>query len=597
MSVTYLDHFGLRQAPFGLLPNPALFHGSRAHQRALDWIENGVAARAPILWLSGEAGTGKTTLLRRLLDRHDTDWTIGLVSALHSRPDDILDQARHAFGLPDNGDGPALAADQIRRFARQIRADGGFVVLMVDDAQALDAGGLLALASLVADPAEGSALTLLLAGRPDLHGLMEAPAVRGLPVAQEAQVLSPLSEGDTAAYVEHRLDLSGADAPIFTVGAMQILHSAGQGVPRLINIMADYCLATAAAEGVSRLDGAWVSAVLHEAGDVLNQRAERANEGWSQSASPADGTPPLQVQDTPQRLAAPDMMAPDLAHAPAAGQGVPATAAYAPAPYPMADPVPLSSRRRPGGGLVLGLAAVVLASGAAYLWLPSRQATAPAATDAAPPALSAAVEQQAAAPRPPVPSPVPLQAPVQVPDPVAITSEPTVTVLMQGALQIETQDPAQAALAYARAAIRGHDRAAYYLGQLHETGIGVEESPGTARLWYAAASDVPAAQQRLRTLSGAAAPSGTPAPPQPVFQARLSDGTSEMIWRVPDGVTPVRFRVESFGPGDEPMSIRTTSVPGLLVPVPVSAWRVTAVGADGSESAPSAMVRMIPADE
>ncbi|WP_162630734.1 ExeA family protein [Paracoccus endophyticus] len=606
MSVTYLDHFGLRQAPFGLLPNPALFHGSRAHQRALDWIENGVAARAPMLWLSGEAGTGKTTLLRRLLDRHDTDWTTGLVSALHARPDDILDQARHAFGLPDNGDGPAPAADQIRRFARQIRADGGFVVLMVDDAQALDADGLLALASLVGDTAEGSALTLLLAGRPDLRALREAPAVRGLPVAQDTHVLAPLSEGDTAAYVEHRLDQSGADAPIFTVGAMQILHSLGHGVPRLINITADCCLATAAAEGVSRLDGAWVSAVLHEAGDLLNQRAERANESWSQAAIPADGTPP-QVQGTPQRLAAPvmdraavrDRTAPDLALAPAAGQGVPAAAAHAPAPYPMADPVPLSSRRRPGPRLVLGLAAAALASGAAYLWLPSRQAPAPAATEAAPPAVSAAVDQQAAAPAasPPVPSPVPLQAPVPVPQPVAITSEPTVTVLMQRALQFETQDPAQAALAYARAAIRGHDRAAYYLGQLHETGMGVEESPGTARLWYAAASEVPAAQQRLRTLSGAAALPGTPAPPQPVFQARLSDGSSEMIWRVPDGVTPVRFRVESFGPEDEPMSIRTTSVPGLLVPFPVSAWRVTAVGADGSESAPSAMVRMIPADE
>lgn len=561
------------------MPDPALFYDSRAHQRALDWIETGVAARAPVLWLSGEAGTGKTTLLRLLLDRHDGDWTGGLVSAVQSRPDTILEQACQALGLPDpGGDGPAVAADQIRRFAQQVRADGGVVVLMVDDAQALDAESLLALASLVTDDAEGRAVMLLLAGRPHL---------RRLPVAQDAHVLSPLSEGDTAAYVEHRLDRSGADGPIFTVGAMQILHSLGQGVPRLINIMADYCLATAAAEGVSQLDGAWVGAVLHEAGNVLTERAERADQGSSHAATPADPTPAPQAADTLPRLAASDTDDPP-----------DRSARTAPAPYPIADPVPLSSGRGPGQRLVLGLAAVALAGGAAYLWLPPWQAPAP--RNAPPPPASAAVEQPpaAAAPsRPPVASPARPQAAAPVPGPVAITSEPTVTVLMQRALQIETQDPAQAAVAYARAAIRGHDRAAYYLGQLHETGTGVEESPGIARLWYAAAADVPAAQQRLRVLSAADAPPAPPAPPQPIFHARLSDGSSEMIWRVPAGVTPVQFRVESFGPADEPLSVRTTTVPGLIVPFPVSTWRVTAIGADGSESAPSAMVRLIPADK
>ncbi|HRO15220.1 MAG TPA: ATPase, partial [Paracoccus sp. (in: a-proteobacteria)] len=101
--MAYLDHFGLRQAPFGITPDPALFHNSRGHRRALDRIEEGIAARAPILSLTGAAGMGKTTLLRLLLDRHGSDWTIGPVSALRSRPDTILVHARHAFGQPDQG--------------------------------------------------------------------------------------------------------------------------------------------------------------------------------------------------------------------------------------------------------------------------------------------------------------------------------------------------------------------------------------------------------------------------------------------------------------------------------------------------------------
>ncbi|HRO16421.1 MAG TPA: hypothetical protein PLL33_15555, partial [Paracoccus sp. (in: a-proteobacteria)] len=63
------------------------------------------------------------------------------------------------------------------------------------------------------------------------------------------------------------------------------------------------------------------------------------------------------------------------------------------------------------------------------------------------------------------------------------------------------------------------------------------------------------------------------------------------------GVTPVRFRVEISGPADEPLPVRETTVPGLIVPFPVSAWRVIAIGADGTESAPSARVRMIPEEE
>ncbi|MBB1498553.1 tetratricopeptide repeat protein [Paracoccus sp. MC1862] len=167
---------------------------------------------------------------------------------------------------------------------------------------------------------------------------------------------------------------------------------------------------------------------------------------------------------------------------------------------------------------------------------------------------------------------------------------------MTQALDLESRDPGRAAISYARAALRGSARAAYYLGQLHETGSGVAPNPDMARLWYAAAADLPRAQQRLQALATADAP-GIPAPPVPVFQARPGNGGSEMIWRLPEGAAPVRFRVEIFGPVDQPLPVQETTVPGLILPFPVSAWRVTALGADGSESVPSALVRMIPAEE
>lgn len=263
----------------------------------------------------------------------------------------------------------------------------------------------------------------------------------------------------------------------------------------------------------------------------------------------------------------------------------------------LVDPGPLAlprrSRRRSGLGLAAVVAAVVLADGAASVRFQPRRAPAPVTTDRAQPSADAAVEQAAVAPPPGAPA----AAPAPIPEPVAITPEPSVTALMQRALDVEAEDPAEAAVAYARAAIRGRARAAYYLGQLYETGLGIEPNPGMARLWYAAAADLPSARRRLEAASAADAPLAAPAPPVPIFQARLDTGASEMIWRVSDVVMPVRFRVEALGPREEPLPAQETTVPGLVVPFPVSTWRVIAIGADGTESAPSAMVRMIPGGE
>jgi len=211
----------------------------------------------------------------------------------------------------------------------------------------------------------------------------------------------------------------------------------------------------------------------------------------------------------------------------------------------------------------------------------------------------ASVEQAVApAPRQPAQAATAaVNAVAPLPQPVAVTPEPTVSALMKQAVETEMRDPAAAAAAYARAPIRGRTRAPFFLGQLYETGTGVEPSLGAARLWYAAAHDLPAAQRRLQALPAAGASAGTPATPVPIFQSRLSNGRSEMIWRVPAGVTPARFRVEALGPAGESLPAQETTVPGLILRSPASAWRVTAIGANGTESAPSAMVRMIPANE
>ncbi|MRX50039.1 AAA family ATPase [Paracoccus sp. S-4012] len=623
MSVVYLDHFSLSRSPFGSAPEPALFHNASGHQQALDWIESRVAARAPVLVLTGEEGIGKTTLLRLLRERREGAWAIALVSAFRAHPGRVLVEARDLFGLSGERDGPALAADQIRRFAADRQAQGGFVLLMVDDAQALGVEGLAALQALALDSRAGGALTLLLAGRPELRGLLNAPELQQLQTAQNAHaVLPPLGSAETAAYVAHRLERAGAREPIFDPGAMQVLHYFGLGVPRLINIMARYCLMTAAAEGVTELDGPWVGAALHEASaaGVLSQLEElAAAEGLAQAApEPAtaatvSAAPPEDAPLTgggaavseakaaePRREPPTGRPAGERAHRPVLrsdalrgatrADAVPPGAAAASVHGSVAKSRPQAPPPRRRVGLGLSAAVAILVLGTGFAWLQGRHTETPSPGQATKPAATLAAPGRTAL-RPPDQRPAPL------PSPVAVTPEPDVAALMQRALAVEATDPAEAALAYARAALRGRARAAWYLGQMHETGSGLAPAPLMARLWYAAAADLPSAQQRLQALSAADGTTGTPRAAIPVFHARLDSGGSEMIWHQPQGATPARFRVELTGPAGEPLPAMETAVPGLIVRFPVGAWRVTAIGPDGSESEPSALARMLPADD
>ena len=192
---------------------------------------------------------------------------------------------------------------------------------------------------------------------------------------------------------------------------------------------------------------------------------------------------------------------------------------------------------------------------------------------------------------PPVIAGVPVEAASPLP-PVVRMAEPTAAALMQQALEAEAADPARAAILYARAALRGSDRAAYFLGQLHETGQGGRADATAARQWYAHAADLAAAQRRLQALPDTGTASGPPPVPIPVFQA-LTDRGSEMIWRMPEGAPPARYLIETFTADGAAAGVTETAVPALAVSQSVSGWRVTAIGADGRDSAPSPLVRMV----
>ncbi|WP_176562682.1 AAA family ATPase [Paracoccus liaowanqingii] len=264
---------------------------------------------------------------------------------------------------------------------------------------------------------------------------------------------------------------------------------------------------------------------------------------------------------------------------------------------PRPEPVDHPERTR-GRGLHWGLAgAAGLGLAAAAVMVLGPTADQPAPMEVAAPAPVAA---PAAEPAPPAPEPTPepvAVAPVPEPAPEAVVPPPVpglrgasidpvpdADALLTEALVAGGTDPEQAAQLYTRAALWGNARAAYYLGQLYETGIGVPQNPDRARAAYALALEVDGAAARLDALEGRSGSGiAVEAAPVPVSQMVITTGQTELHWRDPEGAVAAQFLVE-FVPAGESEDIRQaeTVLPALLLAERVTRWRVSALGPDGS---------------
>lgn len=252
----YESFFGLREKPFSLLPDPRFLYTSRTHRLGLTLLRYGLAEQTGFVVLTGEVGTGKTTLLRHMLAAAGDDRTVAMVANTHPGQGELLRWVLLACGLDQApADPPALHAAFLA-FLRARHAEGRRVVLVVDEAQNLDAGALeqLRLLSNV-NSGDDHLVQLVLAGQPELRAMLQRPDLRQL--VQRISVdhhLEPLSRTDTAAYLRHRLTIAGGRPDLFDDEACAAIHWFGHGIPRLINALADLALVYAFADDRPRVD-------------------------------------------------------------------------------------------------------------------------------------------------------------------------------------------------------------------------------------------------------------------------------------------------------------------------------------------------------
>src|SRR5258706_4318416 len=264
----YLMFFGFREKPFNLTPDPKFLYLNASYREALASLRYGINERKGFVSLIGEAGTGKTTLLRRLLAELGPDVRSVLILNPAVDFDELL-----VFILTDLGHSPppgtpklqllqALNAELLDTLAR-----GGNVVVLIDEAQDLSIPVLEELRLLSnLETAKEKILQFVLAGQPELDGMLARPELRQLRqrIAVPAR-LRPLGKGEVAAYVAARISAAGGDARgIFAPSALRQLYQFSRGVPRLVNVACDSALVTAYAAGTRLVDGKLMREAIHD---------------------------------------------------------------------------------------------------------------------------------------------------------------------------------------------------------------------------------------------------------------------------------------------------------------------------------------------
>jgi len=274
----YLGYYGLREAPFSITPDPRFVHLSERHRDALAHLLFGIdkGGGGGFVQLTGEVGTGKTTLSRLLLEQLPAHARIALV--LNPRQDgtELLETICEELHLPIEGKrGSAKAlVDTLNAYLLEAYAEGLRVVLLIDEAQNLPADALeqvRLLTNLETDTQK--LLQILLLGQPELRGLLARPELRQLAQRITARYhLTPLDAQETAEYLRHRWRVAGGQKFPFEAKAIRRLHARSGGVPRLLNVIAERALLAGYARDAASIDARLVDAAADE---VLPPRARR----------------------------------------------------------------------------------------------------------------------------------------------------------------------------------------------------------------------------------------------------------------------------------------------------------------------------------
>ncbi|HXH03515.1 MAG TPA: AAA family ATPase [Candidatus Competibacteraceae bacterium] len=255
----YAAYFGLRDYPFSITPDPSYVYMSPRHQEALAHLLYGMGEHGGFVQLTGEVGTGKTTLIRTLLSQHFEDVDIALSLNPRLTVEEFMASICDELHIDYPQPAPSLKQllDALNRHLLEAHAKGRRTVLIIDEAQNLSREVLEQVRLLTnLETHRHKLLRIILVGQPELDVMLKRDDLRQLAQRITARYhLQPLNARETTAYVSHRLSVAGAHHPIFSRAALRAVYRLSHGVPRLINVICDRALLAAYAGGHQRVDG------------------------------------------------------------------------------------------------------------------------------------------------------------------------------------------------------------------------------------------------------------------------------------------------------------------------------------------------------
>ena len=289
----YLSYYGLHEPPFSITPDPRFVHLSERHRDALAHLLFGIdkGGGGGFVQLTGEVGTGKTTLSRLLLERLPQDARVALVLNPRQNAVELLETICEELHINIDGDkfdrsrGSTKALVDILNAHLLVAYSKGLrVVLLIDEAQNLPADALeqvRLLTNLETDTQK--LLQILLLGQPELRDMLARPELRQLAQRITARYhLTPLDAKETGAYLRHRWRVAGGQKFPFDAKAVQRMHQRSGGVPRLLNVIAERALLAGYARDATVIDARLVDAAANE---VLPPAAEQRWWPWLGAAA------------------------------------------------------------------------------------------------------------------------------------------------------------------------------------------------------------------------------------------------------------------------------------------------------------------------
>ncbi len=281
----YKEHFGLKEIPFSIAPDPRYLYMSEGHQEALAHLVYGIKGDGGFVLLTGEVGAGKTTVCRCLLEQVPGNTDIAFILNPKMTSGELLAVVCDELGIsyPEGNTSIKIFVDCINAYLLDSHARGRNTVFIIEEAQNLSSDVLEQLRLLTnLETNQRKLLQIIMLGQPELQEKLSRPELKQLAQRITARYhLGSLSKKELGAYVSHRLAIAGVHSRLFLPSVFGKLFRLSGGIPRLINVICDRALLGAYVQGKERVDRAVLSRAAREAlGEAYVQSRQKATRRW-----------------------------------------------------------------------------------------------------------------------------------------------------------------------------------------------------------------------------------------------------------------------------------------------------------------------------